>query len=61
MRKCPKCGSEDIIMVEYAYDASDHYDGISEWKCGGCGYRRGRWSGKELKAGEVEKRWGGKS
>ncbi len=35
----------------------EDYDGISEIKCDDCGVRIGRWSGKELKDGEIEKRF----
>ena len=58
--KCKKCGSENIVMVEYAPGSPERYDGVSEIDCRDCGARFGRWSGKELKEGEVEKRWGGK-
>ncbi len=51
--KCPKCGSTNIIGVEYAYDSPYYYDGVSEWQCE-CGYREGRFSGRELKDGEYE-------
>ena len=57
---CPKCGSHNVIGLEYSYDMKEHYDGISEWTCGDCKYREGRWTGKELKDNEVEKRFGGK-
>ena len=56
--KCKACGSENIIMIEYSWDNPEYYDGISEIKCNDCGKRFGRWSGKELKEGEVEKRFG---
>jgi len=55
---CPKCGSNNIILVEYAWDHPDHYDGISEIYCRDCNTRIGRWSGKELKDDEFEKRYG---
>lgn len=58
--KCKKCGSENIIMVEYSWDSPERYDGVSEIKCNDCGARFGRWSGKELAKGELEKRYGGK-
>jgi len=57
--KCKKCGSENIIMVEYDYTSPEHYDGISEIDCRDCGVRIGRWSDKELAEGEIEKRYGG--
>lgn len=56
--KCKKCGSENIVLVEYAYDNPEHYDGISEIYCQKCGARFGRWSDKELTDGEFEKRYG---
>lgn len=56
--KCKKCGSENIVMVEYSLDSPEHYDGISEIQCNDCNVRIGRWSGKELADGEVEKRYG---
>ena len=64
--KCLKCGSENIIMMEYGFlDIPDadryYYDGISEIQCqeDGCKARFGRWSGKELKEGELEPKYGG--
>ncbi|MFA7244893.1 MAG: hypothetical protein WC070_01780 [Candidatus Magasanikbacteria bacterium] len=59
-KKCKKCGSKNIIYVEYSYDSPERYDGVSEIDCKDCGARFGRWSGKELKEGEAEKRYGGK-
>ena len=56
--KCKKCGSENIIMVEYDMMHPEHYDGISEIDCHDCGARIGRWTGKELIEGEFEKRHG---
>jgi len=58
MKKC-KCGS-DQIMIEYAWNSPNYYDGISEYRCldPKCGIRVGRWSGKELKEGEEEKKYG---
>lgn len=47
-------------MVEYNYSSPERYDGISEIDCKDCGVRIGRWSGKELAKGEIEKRYGGK-
>ncbi|MEI8174666.1 MAG: hypothetical protein WCG28_01815 [bacterium] len=47
-------------MVEYDGMHPEHYDGISEIDCKDCGARIGRWSGKELTEGEVEKRGGRK-
>lgn len=57
-KKCPKCGAP-ILMVEYSLLMPEHYDGISEYMCSlECGWRIGRWSGIELKEGEIEGRWG---
>ncbi|HBP01215.1 MAG: hypothetical protein UY41_C0022G0014 [Candidatus Moranbacteria bacterium GW2011_GWE1_49_15] len=58
--KCKKCGSGNIVMVEYDLMHPEHYDGISEIRCNDCGARFGRWSGKELGEGEVEKKGGRK-
>lgn len=55
---CKKCKSENIIMVEYAPGSPERYDGVSEIDCRDCGARFGRWSGKELAEGEIEKRYG---
>lgn len=56
--KCPHCGSEAKIGVEYAWNHPHHYDGISEWLCELCRTRWGRWSGRVLKDGECERRFG---
>lgn len=58
--KCKKCGSKNIIMVEYDMMHPEYYDGVSEISCNDCGARFGRWSGKELEDGEFEKRGGRK-
>ncbi len=65
--KCPKCESKNIIMIEYyapdtlRFTPSEAiYDGISEIQCQDCGTRSGRWSLRELKDGELERRYGGK-
>lgn len=58
---CPKCnidlkyikdgqGYSKVIGIEYL----GKYDGIAEWRCPSCGYREGRFSGKELKDNEWE-------
>lgn len=52
---CKKCGSTEIILVEYPYNDPEHYDGVSEVNCRDCGARFGRWSGKELVEGQTEK------
>ena len=61
MKKCPKCGSKNIVMVEYGmpYNEDTAYDGISEYRCQDCKRREGRWSGIELKDDEMERRYGG--
>lgn len=48
-----------LIGVEYAYGSPNRYDGVSEWLCPDCGYREGRWTGRELAEGESEPRFGG--
>ena len=60
--KCPKCGSNNTLMIEYAlpYHPDTEYDGISEIRCQDCGVRIGRWSEVILKDGEMERRYGGK-
>lgn len=55
---CKKCGSTNVIMVEYTHDNPEHYDGVSEVECRDCGARFGRWNGKELAEGETEPRFG---
>lgn len=52
---CQKCASENVMLVEYGYDHPERYDGFSEIACNDCKARIGRWSGKELAEGEVEK------
>lgn len=56
MDTCKKCGSENVVGVEYPHDHPEHYDGVSEVECRACGARIGRWSGKGLADGEAEKR-----
>lgn len=58
--KCLKCGSRNIMMVEYPHDNPEHYDGVSEIDCEDCKARFGRWTKKELRDGEFEKRYGEK-
>lgn len=60
MEQCKKCGSKNIVLVEYDLMHPDHYDGISEIVCQDCGVRIGRWSGRELKEEETEPRNGRK-
>lgn len=56
--QCPSCKGRRFIGVEYRGTADD-YDGVSEWVCEGCGARWGRWTGRELIAGDHERRYGG--
>jgi hypothetical protein len=51
---CKKCGSLNTVLVEYAYYSPQHWDGWSEKRCGSCGAREGRWSGKFLGEKEEE-------
>jgi len=53
MEKCEKCQSTNMIGIEYDYLSPEHYDGISEWRCQDCGYRINRFTGQELKEGEI--------
>lgn len=56
--RCKKCESTSIIFVQYTQGSPEAYDGVSEVLCQECGTRFGRWSGKELAEGEIEKRHG---
>lgn len=58
-KKCKKCESNNIMMVEYPWDSPEYYDGVSEIECQTCGARFGRWSGRELVEGEIEMKYGG--
>ena len=58
MEQCKKCGSSNIVMVEYEITHPNHFDGISEIMCLDCRARIGRWSGRELGEGEFEPRFG---
>ena len=60
MKICPKCKSKNILMIEYGYPCPESYDGISEYRCEDCKYRQGRWTGNELKKGEIEPVFGKK-
>lgn len=63
LEQCNKCGSKDLIYVEYAYGTVPNeylYDGISEVRCLDCETRFGRWSYRLLKEDELEPRFGGK-
>ena len=53
--KCKVCGSTNIALFKYDARNPEHYDGWSEIYCLDCGKRFGRWSGLELKDGELEK------
>jgi transposase-like protein len=55
MKICPKCESDNVIMIQYSYTSKYHYDGVSEYNCRDCGYRQGRWCGQELKDKECER------
>lgn len=55
---CPDCGSKKIVMIEYPYDNPNYYDGVSEISCQDCKTRHGRWSGRFLKDGDYEGKWG---
>ncbi len=57
--KCP-CSEKYLAMIEYDYNSPEHYDGISEYYCGRCKKRVGRWSGRVLEDGELEKKLGKK-
>ena len=57
MMECKFCGGTSVIGIEYQ-GTSEDYDGISEWQCGTCARRWGRWTGKELQDGELEPRYG---
>lgn len=52
--RCIKCKSSNIIGVEYSGLSENHYDGISEWRCGDCSARVGRWTGRVLEDSEEE-------
>jgi hypothetical protein len=60
-KKCPKCSKKNWCGIEYTCDCPEYYDGVSEWQCMECKTRWGRWSGKELKDGECEPKFGGTS
>lgn len=56
---CPHCGNtNNIIGVEYDNTHPEHYDGVSEYHCGECKTRWGRWTGSILQEGESELRYG---
>lgn len=59
---CNKCGSKNMVYVEYNLTMPEHYDGWSETMCmeEKCGARIGRWTDKELADGEYELPLGGR-
>lgn len=58
---CEHCQREVKVMgVEYGYPSPERYDGVSEFVCGTCGRREGRWTGRVLTGSMVEPRFGGK-
>ncbi len=57
-KKCKKCESANIVLVEYSMDHPNYYDGISEIMCMDCKARFGRWSGNELLENEYEPKFG---
>ena len=59
MKVCPTCNGTQIIGVEHPWNHRHHYDGVSEWRCGTCGTRVGRWTGKILGELETERPFGG--
>lgn len=54
------CDKPQMLMMEYGYPHPEQYDGISEYTCSNCGYRQGRWSGRELVGNDYEFRFGKK-
>lgn len=64
---CPKCGTDltdkdgysRVIYRQYPAGHPECATGTSEYQCPDCYYREGRWSGRELKDGEFEPRYGG--
>lgn len=56
---CARCDKNIMpIGVQYSYDHPESYDGVSEWVCGECGRREGRWTGAVLTEGASEPRHG---
>jgi hypothetical protein len=53
-----QCGGKRFTGVQYVGTTED-YDGVSEWQCNKCHRRYGRWTRRELLAGELERRYGG--
>lgn len=54
---CPR-GHRRIMLVEYGYGSPNRHDGFSEVQCRTCRRRYGRWTGRALKRGEQELRYG---
>jgi hypothetical protein len=50
----------DMYGVAYAETSPNYFDGISEYACGSCGARYGRWTRKKLEGDTEEQVWGGK-
>jgi len=55
--KCD-CPQDQLLGIQYGIGHPHHYDGVSEWRCRGCGVRIGRWTGNILIAGQWEPRFG---
>jgi len=56
---CKRCDQAvTAFAVEYPLDHPEHYDGTSEFQCGRCGRREGRWTGRVLTGGATEPRHG---
>ncbi len=58
--ECPNCHGSSFTGCQYDAGKPESYDGVSEWHCDGCGTRFGRWTHRELIAGEIERRYGGR-
>lgn len=55
---CPENPAHEVILVEYAWNEPDYYDGVSEIQCQVSNKRFGRWTKKELGRGESEPPYG---
>ncbi len=51
-------GVEYFYPDEKVIPFKHQYDGISEFRCQDCGFRIGRWSGRELVGKDYERKWG---
>ncbi len=58
--KCPNCGNDNILLIEYYEMHPEHYDGISEISCNDCKKRYGRWTKEEIPEGFCESMYGKK-